>query len=60
MKVQDNLRSIKNELQKRRNDEIIPGELMHFTAFKVNEKRETVKVVKYIFLNDITVEEKKI
>ena len=32
---------------------------MHFTAFKVNEKRETVVVVKYIFLNDITVEEKK-
>ena len=60
MKVQDDLRSIKNELQKRRNDEIILGELMHFTAFKVNEKRETVKVVKYIFLNDITVEEKKI
>ena len=53
MKVQDNLRSIKNELQKRRNDENMLGEMMHLTALKVNEKRETVAVVKYIFLNDI-------
>ena len=40
MKVQDNLRSIKNELQTRRNDEKMLGEMMHLTARRVNEKRE--------------------
>ena len=62
MKVQDSLRSIKNELQKRRNDENMLGEMMHLTALKVNEKRETVVVVRYIFLNDINytvIEEEK-
>ena len=53
MKVQDYLRSIKNELQKRRIDEKMLGEMMHLTALKVNEKREVVVVVKYILLNDI-------
>ena len=59
MKVQENLLSIKNELQKCRNDEIMLVEMMHLTALKVNEKRETVLVVEYIFLNDITGEEEK-
>ena len=41
LKIQDNLCSIKNGLQKRRNEETMLGEMMHLTALKVNEKRET-------------------
>ena len=59
LKIQDNLCSIKNGLQKRRNEETMLGEMMHLTALKVNEKRETVEIVKYILLNNFPVEEKK-